>query len=334
MGRAASGFLLLAAVAMSAPAAAQGQSQDVRSLVDQIDRLRRDMDVVQRQLARGGVPAAAPGAAAPAPAPGDLSTSFVEQTYTRFSELENQLRELTGRVELLSHNVSELTARFDKLVGDVDYRLSALERGGAPAGAAPAPGNAAPSAAAPAPASTPPADQAQVPPGQSRMVLMPGPAGQSATPPQAGGAPAPQQSAAVTLPQGSPEAQYEFAYAQLLQAQREQGDFGRAETALKSFISANPNHRLAGNAQYWLGETYYVRRDYNNAAVAFAEGFQKYPSSEKAPDNLLKLGMSLGQLNQKAKACGTLGELERRYPQASASIKQATQREKQRLGCS
>ena len=332
MGRAASGFLLLAAVAVSAPAVAQGQSQDVRSLVDQIDRLRRDMDVVQRQLARGGVPAAAPGAAATAPAPGDLSTSFVEQTYTRFSELENQLRELTGRVELLSHDVSELTARFDKLVGDVDFRLSALERGGAPAaGAAPAPGNAAPSAAAPS--STPPASQAQVPPGQSRMVLVPGPAGQAAAP-QAGPAPAPQQSAAVTLPQGSPEAQYEFAYAQLLQAQREQGDFGRAEAALKSFISANPNHRLAGNAQYWLGETYYVRRDYNNAAIAFAEGFQKYPNSEKAPDNLLKLGMSLGQLNQKAKACGTLGELERRYPQASASIKQATQREKQRLGCS
>ncbi len=325
LGRAASGFLLLAAVAVTVPAAAQGQSQDIRSLVDQIDRLRRDMDVVQRQLARGGVPVAAPGAAN-APAPGELSNPFVEQTYTRFSELENQMRDLTGRVELLNHNVSELTARLDKLVGDVDFRLSAIERGGAPAAGA------APGATATAP--TPPASQAQVPPGQSRMVLVPGAAGQ-APPPQAGAAPtpAPQQSAAVTLPQGSPEAQYEFAYAQLLQAQREQGDFGRAESALRSFISANPSHRLAGNAQYWLGETYYVRRDYNNAAIAFAEGFQKYPGSEKAPDNLLKLGMSLGQLNQKARACGTLGELERRYPQASASIKQATQREKQRLGC-
>jgi tol-pal system protein YbgF len=162
------------------------------------------------------------------------------------------------------------------------------------------------------------------------MVLVPGgPAGAAPAP----GAAPPAQSAAVTLPAGSPEAQYEFAYAQLLQAQREQGDFGRAEGALKAFITANPTHRLAGNAQYWLGETYYVRRDYQNAAVAFAEGFQKYPNSEKAPDNLLKLGMAMGQLNQKAKACGTLGELDKRYPQASASIKQATQREKQRLGC-
>jgi tol-pal system protein YbgF len=162
------------------------------------------------------------------------------------------------------------------------------------------------------------------------MVLVPGPAG-AAPPP--GAPPAQTQSAAVTLPAGSPEAQYEFAYAQLLQAQREQGDFGRAEAALKAFIAANPSHRLAGNAQYWLGETYYVRRDYQNAAVAFAEGFQKFPNNEKAPDNLLKLGMTMGQLNQKARACGTLGELEKRYPQASSSIKQATQREKQRLGC-
>ena len=169
----------------------------------------------------------------------------------------------------------------------------------------------------------PPASQAQVPPGQSRRCAGSG-TGWPARPPARRPPPRRRRRAAVTLPQGSPEAQYEFAYAQLLQAQREQGDFGRAEGALKAFVAANPSHRLAGNAQYWLGETYYVRRDYQNAAVTFAEGFQKYPNSEKAPDNLLKLGMAMGQLNQKARACGTLGELEKRYPQASASIKQAT----------
>jgi tol-pal system protein YbgF len=310
-----------------APVLAQ-PAPDTRALVDQIDRLRRDVDVLQRQLARGGAPSAAGPAAAGS---GGVPTTFIEQTDARFADLDTQLRDITGKVEELNYKATQLTERLDKLVGDVDFRLSALERGGAPAGAAPGP-----AASAPVPPSsqTPPASQAQVPPGQSRMVLVPGPAG--AAPPAGApppGAAAPAQSAAVTLPAGSPEAQYEFAYAQLLQAQREQGDFGRAEGALKSFVAANPSHRLAGNAQYWLGETYYVRRDYQNAAVAFAEGFQKYPNSEKAPDNLLKLGMTMGQLNQKAKACGTLGELERRYPQASASIKQATQREKQRLGC-
>lgn len=306
---------------LAVPALAQ-PAPDTRALVDQIDRLRRDVDVLQRQLARGAPAAATGGAAA-----GGIPTTFIEQTDARFGDLDTQLRDITGRVEELTYQVRQLTERMDKLVGDVDFRLSALERGGAPAvaGAAPPAG-----AAAPSTAQTPTDGQAQTPPGQTRMVLVPGPTGAA---PATSAAPAPTQSAAVTLPVGSPEAQYEFAYAQLLQAQREQGDFNRAEAALKAFIAANPTHRLAGNAQYWLGETYYVRRDYQNAAIAFAEGFQKYPNSEKAPDNLLKLGMSMGQLNQKAKACGTLGELERRYPQASASIKQATQREKQRLGC-
>lgn len=324
LGRAACGLILLGSVAMAMPALAQAPSPDVRSLVDQIERLRRDVDVLQRQLARGGPPSSGPGSASSAPVDG-LPTSYIEQTDSRFADLDTQVRDLTGKMEELTHNVAELTSRLDKLVGDVDFRLTALERGATPGGPTPS------AAATQPPASAiPPASQAQVPPGQSRMVLVPGPA------PAAGAGPvsaAPAQTAAITLPQGSPEAQYEFAYAQLLQAQREQGDFGRAEAALKAFVAANPSHRLAGNAQYWLGETYYVRRDYQNAAISFAEGFQKYPNSEKAPDNLLKLGMSLGHLNQKTRACGTLGELEKRYPKASASIKQATAREKQRLGC-
>jgi tol-pal system protein YbgF len=330
VGRVALAVIVLGGTAALTPAAAQAPSPDLRSLVDQIDRLRRDVDVLQRQLARGG-PAPASSASSAAPG-GGVSSSFIEQTDSRFADLDTQLRDLTGKMEEMNHKVVQLTERLDKLVSDVDFRLTALEGNRSPgaAGATPPPGAAAP------PPAAPPASQAQVQGGQGRMVLIPGPGGQAAAPgaaaPAAPAAP-PAQSAAVTLPQGSPEAQYEFAYAQLLQAQREQGDFGRAEGALKAFVGANPSHRLAGNAQYWLGETYYVRRDYQNAAVAFAEGFQKYPNSEKAPDNLLKLGMTMGQLNQKARACGTLGELEKRYPQASASIRQATVREKQRLGC-
>lgn len=322
-------FVWLAAVVVLAAwpvSPSVAQNQDVRSLVDQIERLRRDVDVLQRQIARsGGAPPASSSSVSSAPVGGGgVSTSFIEQTDSRFSDLDNQLRDVTGRLEEINFKISQLTTRLDKLVSDVDFRLSTLERGGAPAPAA---------SAAPAPTSQPTAPPAAD--GGTRMVLVPGgPPGQAPAAP-AGPSPggAGTQTAAITLPQGSPEAQYEFAYGQLLQAQREQGDFGRAEQALRAFIAANSSHRLAGNAQYWLGETYYVRRDYQNAAVTFAEGFQKYPNSEKAPDNLLKLGMSLGQLNQKQRACGTFGELERRYPQSSASIKQATQREKQRLGC-
>ena len=90
---------------------------------------------------------------------------------------------------------------------------------------------------------------------------------------------------------------------------------------------------LAGNAQYWLGETYYAQSDYKNAAIAFAEGYQKYPKSSKAPDNLLKLGMSLGQTGRKADACTAFKQLNAQFPNASGAIKDRTARAQQRYGC-
>ena len=137
----------------------------------------------------------------------------------------------------------------------------------------------------------------------------------------------------VQLPSGSPEAQYEFAYALLLQAQRGQSDFGPAEEAMKAFVSQHPSHRLAGNAQYWYGETLYARRDWQGAALSFGEGLKKYPNAEKAPDNMLRLAMSLNQLNRKQDACGALAELDRRYPGAPPPVKQSASRERQRIGC-
>jgi len=304
---------LLAATAPAVPAFAQ--SPDMRSLQERIERLQRDVDVLQRQLARGGAPAAS-GGAAPLSGGGGMSSDYIGRAEDRFSALESELRSLTGKIEEMSHQISQTQQRLDKLVGDVDFRLSALEKsaaGGAPAAAS----DAAPSTPAPAQALGAP----QVAPGQQRLVLQPGPGQQAAAP------------AAVQLPQGSPEAQYEFAMGLLRQAQREQAELSGAEQAWRAFIAAHPNHRLTGAAQYWLGETFYARRDYQNAMATFAEGVQKYPRSDKAPDLMLKLGMSLGQLNRKAEACGTLGEVEKRHPQAAASIKQTVQRERQRLAC-
>lgn len=301
---------------VSAGSSSWAQAQDMRTLNERIDRLQRDIDVLQRQLARGGAPAAP--AASGAPAGGSLASDFIGRTEDRFSSIESQLRDLTGNVEQLTHLSAQLKERLDKLVNDIDFRLSALERGAAGASGAPA-------TAAPPPAAQPPAAGPGAPvvaPGQQRLVLQPGPGAQAA-------AVAP----SVQLPQGSPEAQYEFAFGKLMQAQREQGELASAEEAWKAFLAANPTHRLAGNAQYWLGETYYARRDYQSAATTFAEGVAKYPRSDKAPDNMLKLGMSLGQLKRNNEACGTLVELDKRYPNATPQVKQAGQRERQRLNC-
>lgn len=315
----------LAAALLTAPAPAlYAQSgTDTRALIERMDRLQRDMDVMQRNLARGtagGVPAAnSPPVMSPNTGV-QPSSGFVEQTEVRISALEGQMRDLTGRLEEALNRVAQATQRLDKLVGDVDFRLNKLEQPGAAAPAAPAAGQAPAAPAAPV-----------VAPGQQRLVLTPGTPAAAPQPAQTAAAPA---AAAVQLPAGPPETQYEFAYGLYQQAVQDRGDFGGAEQALRSFVTANGSHRLAGDAQYWLGETFYARRDWTNAAGAFAEQFRRFPQNAKAPDALLRLGQSLGQLNRKQDACGTLGELDRRYPNATQSIKIAATRERTRLQCS
>jgi tol-pal system protein YbgF len=112
-----------------------------------------------------------------------------------------------------------------------------------------------------------------------------------------------------------------------------QRDYAAAEEALRAFVDAHPEHALAGNAKYWLGETFYVRENYEQAAVVFAEGFRTYPESRKAPDNLLKLGMSLGRIDQVDKACQIFSELQKRFPDAAQNILQRASRERDRLQC-
>jgi tol-pal system protein YbgF len=106
-----------------------------------------------------------------------------------------------------------------------------------------------------------------------------------------------------------------------------------AEAAFKEFIVAHPKDQMAGNAQYWLGETYYARGKYMEAATAFADGYKRYPKSAKAPDALLKLGMSLARAEQKQNACIALAKLGNEFPHAAASVRQRAASEIKKLGC-
>ena len=100
------------------------------------------------------------------------------------------------------------------------------------------------------------------------------------------------------LPDSSPEKQYEFAISFI-----KVGDYETAELALREFVDSNPEHKLAGNAQYWYGETFRVRQLYQDAATAYLDGYQKYPKSSKAPVNLFKLGVMLDQIGEKEQGC-------------------------------
>ena len=130
------------------------------------------------------------------------------------------------------------------------------------------------------------------------------------------------------LPNETPEKQYEFATSFL-----KVGDYNTAERALKEFVQTNPNHQLAGNAQYWFAETFRIRQLYVDAASAYLEGYQKYPKSEKAPDNLLKLGVSLVQIGEKDQGCIMITSLEKEYPEASQSILQKAKYEEKKFEC-
>jgi tol-pal system protein YbgF len=127
---------------------------------------------------------------------------------------------------------------------------------------------------------------------------------------------------------GDAQGLYDQAFLALRQAK-----YDDAERDFKSFLKANPKHRLTENAKYWLAETYYVRGKYSDSAVLFAETYQEFPQGAKAPDNLLKLAMSLAGLKKTQDACLTLGELKKRFPTTSAGIKNRAEQEKKTLGC-
>jgi tol-pal system protein YbgF len=299
--------------------AAMAQDRDLRPLLDRLDRLERDMNQMQRQVYRGGSTSGAPVPMTQAD-PGSAVTVEL-----RMDQLENQMRSLTGSLEEVTFNIDQLKQRLDKLVSDIDLRLTALEHPGEEAKPA-AGGNLASAAAGPRPGEKP-----SSPPGAGSPGTAPSRSGVLTAPDSA--VPAPSSAAANPatggpLPSGTPQEQYNYAFGLLRQA-----DYPAAETALRSFVQRYPNDPLAGNAQYWLGETFYVRKDYSNAAATFAEGYKKYPQSGKGADNLLKLGMSLGNLGQKKEACLSLNQLGHDFPSASANIKERVTQEKQHLGC-
>tara|TARA_B100000963_G_scaffold332278_1_gene323666 strand:+ start:4653 stop:5633 length:981 start_codon:yes stop_codon:yes gene_type:complete len=130
------------------------------------------------------------------------------------------------------------------------------------------------------------------------------------------------------LPAASAEKQYEFATSFL-----KQGDYSTAERALREFVTTHPEHKKAGNAQYWYAETFRIRQLYTDAASAYLEGYQKYPKSEKAAINLLKLGVSLVQIGEKDQGCLMILGVKKEYPKAKQSVLQKAKYEEKKFEC-
>jgi tol-pal system protein YbgF len=324
------GAVLVVAVA---PAIAQAQDSNTQ---ERIDRLERDLSMLQRQVYRGAPAMAAPGGG------GSTSAADIE---IRMERLEAQMRDLTGRVEQTSNGMEQLRQRLEQINSDLDVRLG--QAGGGSAGLAPGrPGAVGPPPAASssgkfaADAFPPPPPGGLMPPGT--VVPPPSSGGGSAgglnpifntlsppgTAPPRSSAPEPASVAPPPAGSGSINEQFNHAFGLVKQA-----DYANAEVALRAFIEAHANDPLAGNAQYWLGQTYYARNRYQDAASAFAEGYKRYPKSSKAPEDLLYLGMSLAKTDQKKNACLALGQLDQAFPNASAAVRERANAEKKRLAC-
>ncbi|WP_207476706.1 tol-pal system protein YbgF [Arenibaculum pallidiluteum] len=296
--RLAAVLLFGAAMAATLPAAAQ----DMGTLLNRLNRLENEVDTLNRQVYRGSPPPAS--AAAPAPGgsltPGNLAADFE----VRLSRLEREIATLTGRNEELQYGLTQTRQRLEKMQEDLEIRLQELDQklAGAPAGSP----SAQPAAGA-APAARPPQQAAA----------------------QAPAAPAGRPDAQAQLPAGNAQEQYDRAFQMLRSA-----DYAKAEQAFAQFVKANPNHSLTPNAQYWLAETYYARNQFRQAAEAYGEGYQKAPKGPKAPDNLLKLGLSLSALGRKDDACLAFAQLGKAFPDAPATIKRRADQERGRLNCS
>ncbi len=319
-----SGLLAIVVLSALAGPAAQAQNSRIQALGDRLDRLERDL--VELQGGADGI------AAAPA---------FAQQE-SRLGQLEEQLRQLTGQIEEAQHQLRQISERLAGQVGDAESRIADIERRLA-SGAAPVAG-VAPQLIPPAGvvADTPLSGEAA--PGETLVIggdpnlerfdtmQVLGQIPAEPDPAAAGAAGAVGAVAAVDPvapgPPADPEETYQAAYRLLRQA-----DYAEAETALRLFIDNFPDHALAGNAYYWLGETYYVRDDYERAAKAFARGYKAFPDGAKAPDNLLKLGMALSGMNQTTQACTTFDKLRADHPDAPAAIRERLERERQKFGC-
>lgn len=322
-------IVALALAGLAAPGLAQQSGDSIASRLGRLEDKVKDLQVTIGTLQSfGAKPGAMLSQESPPTPPPAASAQF--DLGPRIDALETQITALTSHLEQIGRQMSGL-----------EERLSALQ-------AAPQPSPIGP----PVEADPPPLRQGEVldPPARALSTIVPPAADDeplgSSKPRWYGPKPGSDDWAAslesqtsaeqgdrphdftAALPGGDAQSIYQRGYGALLQK-----DYPGAESAFRQLVAAHPSHPLAGDAQYWLGETYYVRGQYKNAADAFLDGYTKFKTGQKAPDALLKLGMSLAELGQKEAACSTFGELKTKFPQAPLHVAEEATAWRKKTGC-
>ena len=287
----------------------------LKAISDQIQVITKDLKTLEKAVyQKSDVVASKPSSSLSSDG---LNEDIMTKHLLKLNEIEDQFRELTNKFEEVNFKLDKLSTRVTKIQSDAQLRFSDLENG-------------------------------SISPKIKKQQNLPG----STKPQDFGAAPAYQTSnlpkeqsinsveSAQTviaeepetreslLPDKPAEEQYEFAVSFM-----KIGDYETAEFALKEFIDKNKDHDLAGSAQYWYGETFRIRQLYSDAATAYLDGYQNYPKSRKAPDNLLKLGITMVQLGEKDQGCKMISGIKKEYPKANKSVLQKAQYEQKKFKC-
>lgn len=218
----------------------------------------------------------------------------------RISELEEQMRKMQGNIEQVAYENKQLKTQVEKSNADVEFRINALEKSSAAA------------------ASAAPSHEEQAPDsGKLRPVEVPENHGSN------------QDTNTASVPKfASSRDNYNYAFKLLNQTK-----YQESGAAFAAFTKSYPKDPLIGNAYYWLGETYYVRRDYVKAADNFRLGYESMQTGPKAADNLLKLSMSLNALKKDKEACVILKQIVVKFGSSSSSMKLRAEQEMNTIGC-
>ena len=246
-----------------------------------------------------------------------LNEDVMTKHLLKLNEIENQFRQLTNKFEEVNFKLDKLSTRVTKIQSDAQLRFSDLENGISPTSK---------QTNSVLPGSTKPQDFGASP-GYETSNLPKEQSINSVETAQTVITEEPEKRKSL-LPNKPTQEQYEFAVSFM-----KIGDYETAEFALREFIDKNKDHDLAGNAQYWYGETFRIRQLYSDAATAYLDGYQNYPKSDKAPDNLLKLGITMVQLGEKDQGCKMISGLKKEYPKASKSVLQKAQYEQKKFKC-
>lgn len=255
------------------------------ALQRQIDNLREDLQVMQREMYRSK---------------GDAATGSAQDVVVKLGEMDENLRDMVGKIDMIEYKIKTLEEKIEVINKDVDVRLKMIE-------GKPIEGSGM--------GTTAPAKKFDAPVAQ--------------------GAPAAVVGGAIAKGDDLPQVNTKTAE-QIYQEGLDAINAGKNDEAADRFtavLTKFPEHKLAANAQYWLGESYYGKKDYAKAAVAFAKGYEKYKDGNKGADNILKLGMSMQMLGKKDEACTAFVNLPKEFPNAVANLKDKASQMAKELEC-